>query len=159
MAHIFQISISPGGVPKRAVATGQVTEDGIAGDWQTDRRYHGGPERALCLFALEHIVALQEAGHPIYPGATGENLTIAGLDWERMQPGARLRLGDEVEIEVTGFAAPCRTIRGAFRDEAFGEISEKKYPGRSRVYARVLRGGDIAEGDVVALLPPSEDGG
>lgn len=158
MAHIFQINISAGGVPKRPIASGQVTKDGLAGDRQNDRRYHGGPERALCLFSLEHILALQAAGHPIYPGATGENLTITGLDWETIRPGARLRLGAEVEIEVTGFAAPCRTIAGAFQDEAFGEISEKKYRGRSRLYARVLQPGDVTAGDAVQLLLPDEDG-
>lgn len=158
MAHIFQINISPGGVPKRPIASGQVTEGGLAGDWQNDRRYHGGPDRALCLFSLEQILALQAAGHPIYPGATGENLTIAGLDWDAIRPGARLQLGAEVEIEVTSFASPCRTIAGAFQNKAFGEISEKKYPGRSRLYARVLQPGDVMVGDSVQLLLPDEDG-
>ncbi|MDT8305034.1 MAG: MOSC domain-containing protein [Anaerolineae bacterium] len=158
MAHIFQINISQGGVPKRAIASGQVTAEGLAGDWQNDRRYHGGPDRALCLFSLEQILALQAAGHPIYPGATGENLTIAGLDWETVRTGARLRLGPEVEIEVTGFASPCRTIAGAFREGAFAEISEKKFPGRSRLYARVLRAGSIRAGDMVQMISPDEAG-
>lgn len=159
MAHIFQINISSGGVPKRPVAMGEVTEAGLTGDWQQNRRFHGGPDRALSLFSLEHIIALQAEGHPIFPGATGENLTIAGLDWPSLKPGARLRLGAGVEIEITSYVTPCRTIAAAFRDEAFTEISEKNYPGRARLYARVVRPGEIRIGDPVQVTLLAESGG
>lgn len=159
MAHIFQINMSSGGVPKRPVAVAEVTDGGLTGDWQQNRRFHGGPDRALSLFALEHIVALQAEGHPIYPGATGENLTIAGLDWPSLKPGMRLRLGAEVEIELTSYVTPCRTIAAAFRNEAFSEISEKLHPGRSRLYARVLHPGEIRVGDPVRIVLPVEPGG
>lgn len=159
MAHIFQINISSGGVPKRPVAMGEVTEAGLTGDWQQNRRFHGGPDRALSLFSLEHIIALQGEGHPIYPGATGENLTIAGLNWPILKPGARLRLGAGVEIEITSYVTPCRTIAAAFRDETFTEISEKNYPGRARLYARVVRPGEIRIGDPVQVTLLAESGG
>lgn len=154
MAHIFQISVSAGGVPKEPIPRGDVTPLGLVGDAQRDRRHHGGPERALCLFALEHILALRAGGHPIYPGATGENVTIAGLDWATLVPGVRLQLGPEVLVEVTGYANPCSNITAAFRDGAINEISEKKYPGRSRLYTRVLRAGSIRPGDAVHVVPP-----
>jgi MOSC domain-containing protein YiiM len=156
MAHIFQINISTGGVPKHAIPAGEVMPLGLEGDSQRDRRHHGGPERALCLFSLEHVLALQADGHPIYPGATGENVTITGLPWESLTPGARLRLGSEVLLEVTGYASPCKNITAAFLDGAINEISEKKFPGRSRVYTRVLRGGPIRPGDAVQLVAPDE---
>ncbi len=158
MAHIFQINMSSGGVPKRPVAVAEVTDGGLTGDWQQNRRFHGGPDRALSLFALEHIVALQAEGHPIYPGATGENLTIAGLDWPSLKPGMRLRLGAEVEIELTSYVTPCRTIAAAFRDEAFTVISEKLHPGRARLYARVLHPGAIHIGDPVVVTLPVGSG-
>jgi MOSC domain-containing protein YiiM len=156
MAHIFQINVSSGGVPKRPIPVGEVTEAGLTGDWQQNRRFHGGPDRAVSLFSLEHILALQAEGHPIFPGATGENLTIAGLDWPSLKPGARLRLGPAVEIEITSYVTPCRTIAAAFRDEAFTEISEKKFPGRARLYARVLRPGELRIGDMVEVTLPVE---
>ncbi len=152
MAHIFQINVSAGGVPKQPVPQGEVTPLGLTGDKQRDRRHHGGPDRALCLFSLEHILSLQAEGHPIYPGATGENVTITGLDWAAIVPGARLRLGPEALVEVTGYASPCSNITAAFRDGAINEISEKKHPGRSRVYARVLRPGPIQPGDEVLVV-------
>ena len=67
-----------------------------SGSWSQDRKHHGGPDRAVCLYSLERILALQEEGHPIYPGAAGENLTLTGLDWEALQPGMTLRLGADV---------------------------------------------------------------
>ena len=92
--RIFQLNRSDGGVPKLAVREAFLTTEGLEGDRQRDLRYHGGPERALCLFALERIMELQAEGHPIFPGAVGENVTVVGLDWSQLKPGARLALGD-----------------------------------------------------------------
>src|SRR3990172_2425304 len=108
-AYIFQINASPGGVPKLAVSAGEITFEGLAGDRQSNRDVHGGPDRALCLYSQERILALQREGHPIYPGAVGENLTIAGLDWEAVAPGIRLVIGERVRIVLTRYTAPCNT--------------------------------------------------
>jgi MOSC domain-containing protein YiiM len=146
--RVVQVSVSPGGVPKRAIPVGRVGPLGLAGDRQRNRALHGGPDRALCVFAQEAIDALRGEGHPVEAGALGENLTVAGLDWAAVQPGARFRVGG-VLIEVTSFTAPCRTIRGAFRDGDHGRVSQARHPGWSRVYARVLVPGEIRPGDPV----------
>jgi MOSC domain-containing protein YiiM len=80
----------------------------------------------------------------------GENVTIAGLPWERVRPGTRLTLG-EVEVEVTSYTAPCANIEPAFLDGRFARISQKVHPGWSRVYVRVLRAGSMRVGDAVRL--------
>lgn len=148
--HVVSLQRSGGGVPKVPVDHALVRSSGMEGDWQRDRKYHGGADRALCLYSRELIDALAAEGHPITAGAVGENVTIAELDWRRMQPGVRVRMG-AVEAMITAFAAPCRTIRGAFVDESFRRISEKVHPGWSRVYVRVLREGSIAVGDPVTV--------
>jgi hypothetical protein len=51
--------------------------------------------------------ALQAEGHPITPGSIGENLTIEGIDWNAVRPGAYLRLGEDVVAQVTRYTAPC----------------------------------------------------
>jgi MOSC domain-containing protein YiiM len=145
---VAAINLSNGGVPKRPVPEALLTGDGFAGDRQLDRRHHGGPDRAASLYSLELIEALALEGHPVSPGSLGENVTISGLDWSAMRPGLRLHIG-EAEIELTAFAAPCKTIRGAFLDEQFTRISHKVHPGWSRLYARVLRDGMIRVGDAV----------
>jgi MOSC domain-containing protein YiiM len=129
----------------------RILSGGLEGDWQRNRKHHGGPARAVCLFSLERIEALQAEGHPITPGATGENVTIAGLDWSRVVPGARLRLGAVCELEVSSFTEPCRTIRHAFLRGDSDRIDQDRHPGWSRVYARVLTEGEVATGDAVTL--------
>jgi MOSC domain-containing protein YiiM len=69
-----------------------------------------------------------------------------------VQPGARLRLGDEVLLEITRYTTPCLNIRPAFRDGDYSRVSQKRHPGHSRVYARVVTTGTLRRGDPVRLL-------
>jgi MOSC domain-containing protein YiiM len=155
--RVARIHVNPdGGVPKYAVGSALVTTTGVAGDRQLDLEHHGGPERAVCLFALERIEALAAEGHPIAPGTTGENLTVAGLDWAALGPGSRLAVGDDVLLEVTRPAPPCNTIAASFIGGKFVRISEKVHPGWSRLYARVLREGLVREQDPVRVLGSGE---
>src|SRR5215207_10611160 len=102
--HVIQINVNPkGGVPKHPVASARVTASGVAGDKQRNRRFHGGPQRAVSLYSHEHIQALQGEGHPITPGSTGENLTIGGLDWTTLQVGDQLQIGDQLRILITSY--------------------------------------------------------
>ena len=150
VGRIVGLQRSDGGVPKHSVEAASVQTNGMAGDRQRNLRFHGGPERALCLYSQELIEALAAEGHPIFPGAVGENVTIGGIPWDRVQPGARLTLGD-VEVEVTAYTTPCRTIAAAFQDERSTRISHIKYPGWSRVYVRIVRAGSLRVGDRVTL--------
>lgn len=153
LGRVIQVNVNPrGGVPKYAVDAAELTMAGVIGDRQLDRRHHGGPTRAVSLYALERINALSGEGHPIGPGSTGENLTVVGLDWSTLRVGDQLRVGDWVELEITGYAAPCSTIEQSFIDGAFTRISEKLHPGWSRLYARVLAEGLVRAGDPVELL-------
>ena len=149
--HIFQINVSNGGVPKLARQRGEVTPLGLIGDRQRNGEVHGGPDRALCLYSLERILALQKEGHPIFPGAIGENVTIAGLAWPMVQPGARLRLGKDVLVEVTKFTVPCNNLIPYFIQGDYSRVSQTRYPSWSRVYARVLQAGTIQAGDPVEI--------
>lgn len=149
--HIVQINTSPGGVPKRAEASVEVGALGLEGDGVNHPKIHGGPERAVCLWSLDRILALQEEGHPVFPGAAGENLTVAGLDWEALGPGAVLACGDRVRLEITSYTTPCNTIAGYFAERDFKRISQKRHPGWSRLYARVLTPGTLRPGDRVRV--------
>lgn len=151
-ARIVQISISHGGVPKLPVPEARVSELGLDGDRHRNMEDHGGPERALCMFSMEQIRVLQAEGHVVSPGAIGENLTVEGLDWDRVTPGTRLELGAGVLVEVTRYTSPCFNITRFFADGDISRVSQKRSPGSSRVYARVLREGTIRQGDPVRLV-------
>lgn len=150
--HIHQISVSDGGVPKKPVREARVTARGVEGDRQRNLKFHGGPDRAVCLYSLEVIEQLQQAGHSIKPGFSGENLTLAGVDWEGIQPGVRLSIGPDLALEVMSYTVPCRHNAPWFRDGDFHRISQKAHPGWSRVYAKVLKEGVVRPGDKVDVV-------
>ncbi len=151
MAQLYQINISDGGVPKLPVPQAQISVNGVSGDRQRTPKIHGGPDRAVCVFSLEVIQALQAEGHPIVPGSSGENLTVAGMDWDGLIPGDRLRVGGAVVLEIVSYTAPCEYNARWFIDGNFKRMSQKRHPGWSRVYARVLAEGNVRTGDAVSL--------
>ena len=153
---VRQLSVSAGGVPKRAVPVAMVTRLGLDGDRHRDHQHHGGPERAVCLFSWEAIQDLAAEGHAITPGGIGENVTIQGLDWSLVVPGAHLLLGRHVLLHVTRYTSPCATIAPVFLGHELSRVSQKRHPGCSRVYARVLCEGELRSGDPVRLVSEHE---
>ena len=156
IGRIVQISVSGGGVPKTAVPKARVTALGLDGDAHRDREHHGGPERAVCLYASEAIARLRVEGHDIVPGAVGENVTVEGLDWAAIVPGCHVLLGETVLLQITRYTSPCANITRSFKEGYFARVSQKRHPGWSRVYARVLTQGSINNGDPVRLMDEVE---
>lgn len=149
--RVVSVNVSDGGVPKLPVERARVTLNGIEGDRQNDTRHHGGPDRAVSIFALEIIERLRAEGHPIAPGTAGENLTVLGIDWTSVAPGSRLVFEGGLELEILSYCSPCKTIRESFKDGDYGRISQKLRPGESRVYARVTREAQVRTGEGVKL--------
>lgn len=148
---VAQLSISDGGVPKSAVESVDVGLRGVLGDRQAVRKHHGRPFQALSLWSAEVIEALQAEGHPVQAGSTGENVTVSGLDWASLRPGARVLVG-EVLCEISVWALPCRKIDWCFTGRS-DRIDHARNPGWSRAYAWVLEPGTIAVGDEVLCEP------
>jgi MOSC domain-containing protein YiiM len=152
---VHQINVSNGGVPKLAVEEAFISMSGVSGDRQADQVHHGGPERAVCLYSREVIDALRAEGHPIFAGATGENLTLEGLDWNEVRPGVLLHVGAAL-LEVTRATTPCYKNAQWFIDGRFDRMSDQKHPGWSRMYARVVVEGRVATGDPALLVGEEE---
>jgi MOSC domain-containing protein YiiM len=156
---VLQVSISPGGIPKRSIPEAVVTVEGIRGDRWAHPDIHGGPNQALLLITSEGIDELIAQGFALFPGALGENLTTLGLDRRRMRTGQRYRAGD-VFLEITKRRAPCVTLnvygRGIQRTiyDAQVDAGDPASPrwGLSGFYARILRGGSIRPHDPIALI-------
>lgn len=151
MAQLVQINVSKGGVPKTPIHEAHISTNGVEGDKQKNLKYHGGPDKAVCLYSLEKILTLQREGHSIWPGATGENLTISEMNWDNLVPGVVLNVGYEVVLEVTEYAVPCKQINAWFNDRRSTRISQKLHPGWSRVYCKVLKEGTVRPGDPVRI--------
>ena len=156
---IVQINISPGGIPKRAIAEAEVTPEGILGDSWAHPQIHGGPRQAVLLITSEGIDELIAQGYPLFAGALGENLTTVGLDRRQMRIGQRYRTG-EVMLEITKMRSPCATldvygpsIKQAVYDAQVkaGDHSSSRW-GLGGFYARVLRSGFIRQRDIIVLV-------
>lgn len=157
---MVQVSISPGGVPNRAIEAGQVTSKGIAGDGWRHLAFHGTSKRAILLMTSEGIDELVARGFPVFYGALGENITTQRLDRRSLRIGQRFQAGEAV-IELTEVRVPCDTLRvyGAglravifdARAQAWDPTSERW--GMSGFYASVTQPGIVRPGDPIALVP------
>jgi MOSC domain-containing protein YiiM len=146
MAQLLQLNISNGGMPKLPITEAHISRDGVAGDWQKNRKYHGGPDQAICLFSDELYSWLRtDHGIDLKPGSVGENFTTRGVDMQSIQPGDRLRVG-ECLIEITMVRTPCRNLNKW--DERLMGLMQ----GRSGWKARVIEEGVVRAGEEIELL-------
>jgi len=141
-ARVIGLFVSQGGVPKLPVDTLSVTITGCLGDKQNDLKHHGGPDKAVCILQNCVIENLQSKGHPIIPGSTGENLLLDGCDIGEIYPGSIIKF-EQLEIEITQDAPPCKTISNSFTDGNFNLISHRKYPQFTRWYGKVIKEGKL----------------
>merc|ERR1712216_571635 len=140
--------------PKVEVEKLSIACKGVGGDWHREAPNeswggHGGALKAVCLWSKEVLEEFQSQGHPIVGGGFGENVLISGWPWEKVVPGVRVSIG-EVLLEVTKFAKPCYKMSYCFVDGNYMVANNSRGP-RSRVYAAVLREGEVSKGDQAVL--------
>ncbi len=150
--EVTHLAVSGGGVPKRGVDGFEVGWSGAEGDVQGDRRHHGRPFQALCLWSEDVLAALRAEGHPIEAGLAGENVTVTGVDWASLRPGVQIRVGTVVG-EISSYATPCAKNADWFADRQFRRMDHDEHPGWSRLYATLLRPGRIRLGDAIEIEP------
>jgi MOSC domain-containing protein YiiM/SAM-dependent methyltransferase len=151
---LLSVNTSPGGVPKRPIGSGHMGLRGVNGDGHDKPEpIHGTAAQAACLYAFEAIERIRAEGHQAFPGAYGENFTLAGLDWTSLRRGDRLRIGSGGPLlQLTDYATPCSTQAQWFVGERYGRISHRAHPEDARWYAAVLEEGSVAAGDEVRLI-------
>jgi len=145
-AVLTQLNISGGGMPKFPVPSARVTRDGVAGDWQKNRKYHGGPDRAVCLYSEELYTEMRNDGVDAGNGAFGENFTTRGLDLQGLAVGDRLRVGANCVIQITDVRVPCRQLK------KWDERMPRLIVGRSGWLAKVVTEGEVRAGDPIVVL-------
>ncbi|MEM1450478.1 MAG: MOSC domain-containing protein [Planctomycetota bacterium] len=145
-ASIVAVCVGPGGIPKHPVDEVRVEPLGLEGDGHRYRG-HGGADRAVCLLSLEAYESLREDDVECdAPGTFGENVLTRGLDDADLGPGTRLRLGDEVVVEIHDVRAPCRTLKSV--DRRFPDLML----GRSGWVCRVVEPGTLRPGAPIERL-------
>lgn len=114
--------------------------------------------RQVHLIAAELLDELALEGFALEPGDLGENLLTRGLDLMALPRGTRLRIGEEVELELTGLRNPCCQIE-AFRPGLLAKVALRLDDGsvvrRVGVMAVVLTGGRVSTGDAIEVTLPT----
>jgi MOSC domain-containing protein YiiM len=126
---------------------------GLDGDEQADRRFHGGPDKAVLHYAAENYDAWrsEQPSHPEFyaPGAFGENFVSRGLDETNVCLGDVFRIG-AAEVEVSQPRQPCFKLNHRFQQ---GDMARRvQTTGRTGWYYRVLTEAEIVAGDLITLM-------
>ena len=129
---------------------------GFEGDYQANKKLHGGIEKAICVYPSEHYEAWRnELRRPgLSYGDFGENLTTLGLLEHEVCLGDRFRIGS-AEIVVTQPREPCITLNARI---GLIDLSARfKKSGRSGFYFSVVKEGTISSGDLIKSVSKDEN--
>ncbi len=141
------------GIFKTLITRAKIGKLGIEGDVQVDKRYHGGPDKALHQFAIasygqiiEQFPALADKA---IPGSIGENLSVADMDEYSVCIGDIYRLGKTL-VQVSEPRQPCWKINAKYDVEQLTEYIDQQ--GMAGWYYRVFEAGEVCIGDQMTLL-------
>ena len=127
----------------------RIGSDGLEGDEHADPRAHGGPEKAVHLFPLEHYDALAQAfpeARNLHPGGLGENLSTRGMTDEAACIGDIFSLGT-ARLQIAQPRTPCWKIDARCGVE--GVAAHVAEHGLAGWYLRVLAAGECSAGDAL----------
>ena len=114
--------------------------------------------RQVHLIHAELHEELRQRGFTVAPGEMGENITTRGIDLLGLPTGARLRLGDDAVVEVTGLRQPCRQLDKC-QDGLMAAVLDRDAQGnlirKAGIMAVVVQGGEVHLRDAITVeLPP-----
>jgi molybdenum cofactor synthesis domain-containing protein len=143
VGRVVAVSISEKkGEKKQNVGKARLIEDfGLEGD-----AHAGSWHRQVSLLAKESIEKMKKMGLAVGPGDFAENITTEGIDLARLPVGTRLKIGDAL-LEVTQIGKECHSGCAIFK-----QVGQCIMP-REGIFARVLRGGVVSEGDEIKVIP------
>jgi cyclic pyranopterin phosphate synthase len=141
---VMAISISKKkGIPKTNINQAKlIKEYGLDGD-----AHSGNWHRQVSLLAFESIEKMRKSGLPnIRPGAFAENITTQFIDIPNLSVGTRLKMGNDVELEITQIGKECHS-----KCSIFYEVGDCVMP-REGIFARVTESGKITVGDGISVV-------
>ena len=141
------------GIFKTPIETATLDKNGIVGDIQVDKRFHGGPEKALHQYALssyptiiDHFPHLEGIA---IAGSIGENISSNNLEDSGVFIGDIYQIGHAV-IQISQPRRPCWKINRKFDTDLLAKfIANHCITGW---YYRILETGNIKVGDNIELV-------
>jgi MOSC domain-containing protein YiiM len=134
--------------PMEVLDSAELVEgQGIAGDFRGTRKAGSTGQNGVVLVeAGDWAAATAECGAEVLWHERRGNLLVEELDLPQV-PGAKLRIGREVLVEITQECAPCERMEALHP----GLRSALEPDWRAGARARVLRGGEVAVGDEIRI--------
>lgn len=128
--------------PKKNIGEGILKVDwGLVGD-----AHAGEGSRQVSLLAKESIEKAQKMGLKVSFGDFAENLTTEGLDLLRLPIGQRLKLGEDIMLEVSQIGKECLKPCAIYY-----KIGDCIFP-REGTFARIIKGGRVKAGDTIEVM-------
>jgi MOSC domain-containing protein YiiM len=135
----------------------EITRLGVAGDEQADPSVHGGIEKAIYVYPIEHYAFWNELlsretkkSVELSLGAFGENFTIEGLLETQIFVGDQMQIGD-LQFTVVKLREPCFKFNAKMGYK--GAAKAMLQSGFSGWYLRVNQTGSITAGAEIQVLP------
>jgi MOSC domain-containing protein YiiM len=143
------------GIGKGKVSIAELTKDGFVGDGVASIEYHGGPERAVCVYSYEHYQQWEkEFNVKLSPPSLGENLCVTGMLEKDVYIGDVYSLGNAV-VQVTQGRVPCSKISKFNEIDLFlKRIVETNYTG---YFFKVLQEGKVHSEGKLELLDRTQE--
>ncbi|MGP7816742.1 MOSC domain-containing protein [Niallia sp. 01092] len=140
------------GICKEEVEQAFLDKEGFRGDGVADLRYHGGPDRAVCVYPYEHyLVWAKEFSSTLPLAAFGENLTVTNMLERDVCIGDVYQLGDAI-IQITQGRVPCSTITK--RTNIPGILKRIVETGHTGYLCRVIEEGTVRKDSKITLIEP-----
>lgn len=122
---------------------------GFEGDGVGDLKHHGGEDKAVCAYSVDHYPYWERLlGIELPPAPFGENLSLSGLVEENICIGDVFKLGSAL-VQVSQPRQPCATLAARYGREDLVKLVVDS--GRTGFYLRVLEEGTVRQGDMLAL--------
>lgn len=143
------------GISKTAIEETFLSRNGFQGDGVANTKFHGGTERAVCIYPFEHYILWEKKWNVKLPlPAFGENLTVTNMLESNVHIGDIYQLGETV-VQVTQGRIPCNTInKHTGVDQLLNQIFEKGYTG---YFCKVLEEGQVTKDSKLTLLEKEEN--
>jgi len=138
-------------------ASVEITRLGVAGDEQADPSVHGGIEKAIYVYPIEHYAFWNELltretkeSVELPLGAFGENFTIEGLLETEIFVADQMQIGD-LQFTVVKLREPCFKFNAKMGYK--GAAKAMLQSGFSGWYLRVNQTGALSAGAEIQVLP------
>lgn len=144
MAKIIAVCLSEKkGTKKKDIGFGILkTNRGLQGDAHAKKDWH----RQVSLLDNSSIEKMRGKGLTLCPGDFAENLTTEGIELMSLPIGTKLKTKRGVELEITQIGKECHQ-----HCQIYQQVGMCVMP-LEGVFARVLKGGDVASGDELEIV-------